>query len=71
MCCVDQADEADKEIQVHHMGAIYGGTFLTIVALEGTDPTAGLPRIRLSAGNPALPYMARQLLEEGCAYGRF
>jgi hypothetical protein len=54
MCCIDQEDGEGKKIQIRHIDAIYDEAFLTIVAIEGRDPNAGLSRVRALAGNPAL-----------------
>jgi Heterokaryon incompatibility protein (HET) len=54
MCCIDHEDEEDKKTQVRHMDGVCGGAYLTIVAIEGADPTAGLPRVRALDKNPAL-----------------
>jgi hypothetical protein len=43
--CIDQGDPIDKDIQIRHMDAIYQGSYLTIVAIEGDNPNFGLPGV--------------------------
>lgn len=43
--CIDQTNEDDKKLQIYHMDFIYGAAYVTLVAIEGKDPTAGLPRV--------------------------
>jgi hypothetical protein len=43
--CIDQSDSTDKEQQINTMQDIYGGAYLTIVALSGSSANSGLPRV--------------------------
>ena len=46
--CINQDDDAEKQIQIQQMDLIYQNAFITIVAAAGTDPHFGLPGIGTS-----------------------
>jgi hypothetical protein len=45
MKCINQADDADKDAQIRHMGEIYAAAQVTIVAAASEDSDTGLPGV--------------------------
>jgi hypothetical protein len=50
--CIDQGNDAEKQIQIHQMDLIYQHAFVTIVAAAGTDPHFGLPGVGATSRPP-------------------
>jgi hypothetical protein len=50
--CIAQSDQAEKAAQIRNMDIIYRGSYLTIVAIEGDDPTYGLPGVSIARRHP-------------------
>jgi hypothetical protein len=50
--CIDQENDAEKQIQIQQMDLIYQNAFVTIVAAAGTDPHFGLPGVGATPRTP-------------------
>jgi hypothetical protein len=50
--CIDQENNAEKQIQIQQMDLIYQNAFVTIVAAAGTDPHFGLPGVGATPRTP-------------------
>jgi hypothetical protein len=50
--CIDQGNDAEKQIQISQMDLIYQKAFVTIIAAAGTDPHFGLPGVGATSRPP-------------------
>lgn len=50
--CINQDNDAEKQIQIQQMDLIYQKAFVTIIAAAGTDPYFGLPGVNTTSRIP-------------------
>lgn len=55
LVCIDQMDDASKQIQIGKMADIYRGAYATIVAISGRSAETGLPKV--GRNNPTASQM--------------